>query len=311
MRLYKVDIRLRGAFATVPKGDTIFGQLCWQIVQNEGRETLEKLLVGYLEKPFVVISDMLIGNSVKKPPLPDSLFGIAFDPAKRKENKAKNIIILDELIANRLVYDRAFIENHTKYEKAYKVKESIVVRNSISRITSGTKRGFDPFSNYRYDFNREDATLYVLIDEEMIDAETIEKALGDIGKTGLGKDATVGNGKYEIVSFVPFSFENPDANALLTLSPSILYGQGFERAWYDVFTRFGKHGNYLAHRLVWKNPILMAESFALILSETKQYIGKGLGKDGKISKSMPQTVHQGYAITIPLKVEFDHETVYA
>jgi len=310
MKLYRFDIKIKSAFATIPKGDTFFGQFCWQIVQNFGSEKLDKLLSDYKTKPFAIISDILPQNSIKKPPISNSLFDIEFDPTKRKEIKAKNIIIIDELINNGYRYNKEFIQNHTHKGSSFKYEESIIVRNSINRLTSTTDKGFDPFSNFRFDIEIKDATFYLLLDDRV----TLDEAkllLEQIGKIGLGKDATIGRGKFNIINISETSFETTDTDALITLSPSILSDQGFSDAWYDTFTRFGRHGNHLAHSLVWKNPILLADSFALIKSDFKPYIGKGLGGDGTISKSLEETIHQGYAITIPIKLEVNNEAIFA
>jgi CRISPR-associated protein Csm4 len=310
MKLYKFEIKIKSAFATIPKGDTFFGQFCWQIVQNFGSDKLDEFLTDYKTNPFAIISDILPQNSIKKPQISNSLFGIEFDPTKRKEIKAKNIIKIEDLKKNNFIYDKSFIENFTHFEKSFSWLESIVVRNSINRLTSTTDKGFDPFANHRYDFKEIDATFYLLKDDRL-SIDEAKMLFEQIGKTGFGKDATIGRGKFKIVNVEEFTFDCSDSNALITLSPSILSKQGFEKAWYEVFTRYGKHGNYLAHSLVWKNPILMADSFALVKSPSKLYIGQALGGDGTISKSMKKTIHQGYAITIPIKLEVKNETVSA
>ena len=226
MKLYRFDIILESAFATIPKGDTFFGQFCWQIVQNAGSNTLDKLLEMYVTTPFAILSDILPANCIKKPPVADSLFGIAFNPKKRKVLKAKNIININDLENYKLCYDKHFITNSIKTDKSFKLHEAVIVRNAINRLTSTTDKGFDPFSNYRYDYHINDATFYLMLDDRLsIDAAT--QYLEQIGKTGLGKDATTGKGKYRIKEVHEHSFENPDANAMITLSPSVLYDQGF------------------------------------------------------------------------------------
>ncbi len=311
MNLYKIKIKIKTPFATIPKGDTIFGHLCWQIVQNQGEEALHNLLSDYKNEPFMVISDFLINNTISKPPISNSLFGIKFDPKKRKEIKAKNIIKIDELIENKFILNKDFINNKTYLKKEYEYKESIVIRNSIDRLTSTTKKGFDPYASYRYDYDlkiNNIAYLYILIDNNKdISIEQIYKYLKQIGDSGFGKDASIGYGKFDVIEYKEFEFKNDNTNALITLSPSVLSKQNFKKAWYETFVRFGKHGNYLAHSLVWKNPIILADSFALVISEYKKYIGQGLGGNGEISKSLKETVHQGYAITIPVTLELENE----
>ena len=148
------------------------------------------------------------------------------------------------------------------------------------------------------------ATLFFLVDETRIDVETIRKGFEAIGKAGFGKDATIGRGRFSVLGCERFEFAAKKPNALLTLAPSVLSGQGIEEAYYEPFTRFGKHGGPLAHGLPWKNPVLMADTFALVHSDSpRPFIGIGLGRDGSISTRFPQTVQQGYAPVISVRLE--------
>lgn len=304
MTLYRFQIEVRSAFATPPKGDTLFGQLCWQIAETEGVERLQVLLEGYTDgHPFIVAGDMLPGDMLLYPPVPLSHLGIAFDPKKRKEIKRSRAFSMAQLQENGGRIDAKLKEACVPAENARWI-ETIQMRNSIDRIGGTTKEGFDPFASSRSDLSVGEATLYLLVDEARIDMPTVQKALEAVGAAGFGKDVTIGRGRFAVRASEPFDFAAADPNALLTLGPSVLANQGFEEAYYEPFTRFGKHGGTLAHGLAWKNPVLMADTFALVHTDApRPFIGLGLGGDGTISARMPKTVHQGYAPVIPVRLE--------
>jgi len=302
MKLYKITLNIDGTFATPPKGDTLFGQLCWSLAELEGEAKLDQWLEGYTDnRPFFIVSDILLGDRVLFPPIPPTHLGIPFDAGSRKELKCKRAITIDALKKSGYKINastRLACENFENWHT------TIQMRNKIDRRNNTTGNGFDPFASKRYDIKKREATLYIAVDNNRINIETLSKALEYVGKYGFGKDATIGRGRFTVKEIEEKSFNMKDANAVLTLGPSILYGQNFEEVYYDPFTRFGKHGGYLAHGRVWKNPVVMADSFALIKKDTpSMYIGQGLGGDGSISKRMPKTVHQGYAVTIPVRLE--------
>ena len=304
MTLYRLEIEVRSAFATPPKGDTLFGQLCWLIAETDGAQRLEELLQGYTDgKPFAVIGDMLPADTLLFPPVPISHLGIAFDPKKRKNVKRQRAFTMDRLRENGGRIDATLRESCVAADSSQWF-ETIQMRNSIDRRDGTTGEGFDPYATVRKDLNINDATLYLLVNEEKIDAQSVRKGLETMGAAGFGKDATVGRGRFAVKSCERFEFSVQKPNALLTLAPSVLSEQGFQEAYYEPFTRFGKHGGVLAHGMPWKNPILMADTFALVHSDRPlTFIGKGLGGDGSISLRLPQTVHQGYAPTLPVRLE--------
>lgn len=304
MTLYRLGIEVRSAFATPPKGDTLFGQLCWHIAETSGVVRLEELLEGYTQgHPFAVVGDMLSQDMLLFPPVPLSHLGIEFDPKKRKDIKRQRAFSMEQLLQNGGRIDADLKEACVAAESSQWL-ETIQMRNSIDRRDGTTGEGFDPYATVRKDLRKSYATLYLLVNENRIEIEKVRKTFETMGAAGFGKDATVGRGRFTVKACERFELETENPNALLTLAPSVLSNQGFEEAYYEPFTRFGKHGGPLAHGLPWKNPVLMADSFALVHSKRpKSFIGQGLGGDGSISKRMPQTVHQGYAPTLPVRLE--------
>ncbi len=303
MTLYRFELQLNGDFATAPKGDTLFGSLCWQIVRHFGEARLVELLNGYTNNnPFMIVSDFLIDDHIMLPPVPRFLYdNRTFDVAQRKQMKKLTAISFADLKENGYKLDVNLL-NKAKNKNGFESIQTTQIRVKINRQTNtATSEGFDPFASIRHSFASQNATLYALIDTNRFSANELGSILSALGKTGFGKDATIGMGRFLLRSFRQEIFDaDSNANAMLTLSPSVLSNQGFTNVFYEPFTRFGKHGDILANGNVWKNPILMADSFSLVCHEPRLYIGKGLGGDGSISKAMKQTVHQGYSISVPI-----------
>ena len=90
------------------------------------------------------------------------------------------------------------------------------------------------------------------------------------------------------------------------MAPCAPQGLGFisERSFYDVVTRFGRHGDVAALKgMPFKNPVLLADTGALLSHENPQttdFTGQGVGGEGKLSKTIVDTVFQGYAPAIPV-----------
>jgi len=305
MQLYRFDLQLESAFATPPKGDTLFGQLCWLIVHTFGESRLTELLKGYTsDNPFMVVSDFLPHNHIQLPPIPRWMINESeFQIAERKRLKNLVMIDIETLVSNDYRLDDRLL-SFTKDKNNFLPSEEIQMRVKINRETGTTGSGFDPFANVRFEYGESTAVaLYILLDTERLLISNVDRLLVLLGKTGFGKDATIGRGQFSVMAVTPIVWDCSNANGRITLSPSVLAKSEAE-AFYQPFTRWGKHGDYLANGInVWKNPVLMADTFACVMtSSDAPHIGKGLGGDGSISNIVPQTVHQGYAIGLPINI---------
>jgi CRISPR-associated protein Csm4 len=134
------------------------------------------------------------------------------------------------------------------------------------------------------------------------------KAFEYMGIQGFGRDASIGLGKFAITQHAQTPFPAPaNANAVLTLAPCTPQGLGFDSAhsYYQLFTRFGRHGAQAAQAgRPFKTPVLLAKTGALFSAKQftadTRFIGQGLGGNGQLSKQIPATVQQAYAPVIPL-----------
>jgi len=296
------------AFATPLKGDTLFGQLCWAIRNRLGEEALNQCLEGYsCNQPFAVVADAFPENFVPLPRLP----GSCYQPIKGLDRKAvkKRCWLSQTALQKPLPEWLGQAQTAAELTQGYnKLSEKHPQpHNTINRQTNTTgDNGFAPFSMEQEWFVPGLSwTVYLLLDTDRISADDCRQCLEDIGALGYGKDASIGMGKFKLEKLQAQTLPaQSNANACLTLAPCAPQGLGFdtENSFYQLFTRFGRHGDRAVHQegKPFKNPVLLAQTAAIFYVKPPQsgYIGQGIGGNGELSKTIKSTVHQGYAPVI-------------
>jgi CRISPR-associated protein Csm4 len=184
--------------------------------------------------------------------------------------------------------------------------------NSINRDTATTGEGgmFAPYTQTQYWFHPDmRLDLYAVLDETRITPEELAAALDDIGKSGYGRDASIGLGKFGIERDAAFTGlpHAENANACLTLAPCAPQGLGLDAAksFYQPLTRFGRHGDLAVHSgNPFKRPLLLAKTGSVFTPKEGEigafYLGQGLAD---VSTSRPEAVAQGYAPIIGIRME--------
>ncbi len=304
-------IKPRSAFGGPIRGDTLFGQLCWAARHRWGEDRLSELLQGYTEgQPYLVVSDAFPAGYLPRPALPMHRFDEVPD-ADRKAVKKR-----------RWLPRKHFAEplrqwlNHAKPDSEISSVELIAAHiqphNTINRMTGTTGTGeFAPYTMARHWFAPDLALdIYLAYDAERLSENDIRQLLEDVGHAGYGRDASIGLGKFEVSGMSSEDWPAQDnANAMLTLAPCAPQGLGFDasKSWYQLFTRFGRHGDVAVHTgRPFKNPLLMADAGALLARQdgaVDTVCGQGLGGSGQLSKAIESTVHQGYAPALPVFLE--------
>jgi CRISPR-associated protein Csm4 len=303
------------AFGTLPKGDSLFGQLCWAARHRFGESRLTEWLDGYTDgAPFLVVSDALPAGHLPRPALPGHWFD-EVENADRKAVKKRRWLPLDragEPLAAWLrhcVGDAELVKNppgeHKTTDKPLRFLESHPQpHNSLSRATGTTGRGaFAPYQMEQHWYAPgTELDLWLVHDPARIGRDDLALLLADIGAFGFGRDASIGLGKFKVVSVEAVELPTqPRADAWLTLAPCAPQGLAWrpESCFYQPFTRFGRHGDLAVQSgRPFKNPILLAQTGALLAPhsfEPRPFVGQGLGGAGQLSKAIAATVHQGYA----------------
>ena len=299
-----------------------------------GSVKLANLLQSYEKKPFAIFSSAFprlafpLRYALKKPDLPQHLL-FADDKTDCKEHQRKikekkkkkwmlveggaNLSLLkagnfkdDDLLNPKELLEKI---SGTKTENSSFLRTFVQPHNSINRLTNTT--GTDPFAPYVQEsvhyYPETELVIFVLIDESATDADRIRLGLERIGKWGYGRDASIGMGRFTVVNKAELTLPDAsEANAIYTLAPSVPLKGAFSKAWFTPFTRFGKHGDKLASRKnPFKNPVIMADEGAVFEPADrtcfeKPYWGQAIRN---VSKSQENTVVQGYAPYLPLKME--------
>lgn len=282
MQTLTIKIKPLSAFATIPKGDTIFGQILSYLFLK-GDTTFANYLS---ENPKLIVSDMMPFGYVYKPTLPLDCFANGSLEVDKKELRKRAFITVENLQNGNL---------HLCERVEFQIKNSIV-KNSINRTTFTTEGAdFAPYGNLEISFIKE-LWMFILVDEQIKDK--ILQTIQDIGKFGFGKEANTGKGNFEI-KVIQTPIKELKSDYYMSLSPTILYGQNFKNGWYEPFTRFGKFGLHNAYENAFKKPVLMANSGAIISSDKPlRYFGKAIN-NGNIKPSFLQ----GYSIALPITIK--------
>ena len=320
MECLRITLQPLSPFGGPVKGDTLFGQLCWAAANRWGEARLRGLLSGYVDgRPFAVCSDALPSAHLPRPALPLH----AFDALPGEDRKAvkRRRWLPREAVAEPVRAWLAACRSDGEVLQALGCTAGSAVselhaqpHNSINRRSGTTGKGaFAPYTLTQHWFAaglRLDCWL--LVDPDRLTANEAVSLLADIGMSGYGRDASIGLGKFAVGHVESTELPcQPGADACYTLAPVAPQGLGLDpnRTHYQVFTRFGRHGDraVLSGR-PFKSPVLMADAGA-VLSPSRlpdeSWIGRGLGGDGSLSNAVPDTVQQGYAPFIGIRLTED------
>lgn len=328
MLLYKVVIATTGHFATPFKGDTLFGQFCWSYRESFGEARLENdVLKGYTEhKPKIIFSDAYYHGFLNLPKFPyDLQFEANYDASLRKQIKARKYIsqsiifsagVSLKKIWHDTVSNKEFAALNASNSEVPDLVNFEQTHNTINRnLGSTSSEIFAPFSvrNHTYRKPKTDLTkldIFIMLDEDFIKEcciDEISKLISNIGLHGYGADASIGKGKFDVISFSQVELSNKTARSGITLAPSITSEiDNVAEIYYDTITRFGRHGNIMAHsKKVFKKPITLMNSNAFVVfkDQVPQYIGNGFINSPKLAGDDHDGYVQAYSMIIPLNIE--------
>lgn len=319
MTPYRFRLQPCSAFGTRPLGDTLFGQLCWAVRNRYGEVRLNELLEGYTRQhPFCVVSDALPAGYLPRPNLPARCY--PSQPGLDRKAFKKRVWLAWDQFATPV----SSWPEHCK--TAADIPGSVPKmhaqpHNTLNRETGTT--GTDEFAPYSMEQLWYDTPgaleVIVLLDETRLPLAEFATVLNDIGLVGFGRDASIGLGKFILENPAPEPFTLPvqeDTNAWLTLAPCAPQGCGFDtgQSYYQTFTRFGRHGDVAVHLPggPFKAPVLLAQTAAVFTPQAytpRLFVGQGLGGDGRLSRTLPATVQQGYAPVVGIRLPAGEETL--
>ncbi|TXG83034.1 MAG: CRISPR-associated protein Csm7 [Sphingomonadales bacterium] len=311
MRRILFTIALESDLGTPLRGDTLFGQLCWALRLRHGESVLNELLADYTHgRPFLVVSDGLPQGFVPKPELPAPMLDPEpLDVFSRRKAWSKRKYLPAQVLAAPLV--DAYRSDELDHSPEI-LDETLQAHNTIDRLTGTTGTGiFAPYQTARLARMRSEARFEIvaLVDPQRLAPSDLVQLFEDISTTGYGRDASIGLGKFKVIDAPGTALAQLNAdNAWLALAPSAPPRESLDlaRSYWRPFTRFGRHGGPAFAGSVFKRPVLMADTGAVLAPKAPPehgFIGTGLGGGDRLSASVRGTVHQGYAPVMPVNLE--------
>lgn len=309
MKLYRFTLTPQSAMGTPLVGDSLFGQLCWAIVHKFGKDRLAKLLEGYTKQcPFMVVSDAFPQGFLPLPTLPSKFWETKTVKDRKTLKKAQWVKIADT--------EKSAVKDWQEYALQanfqFKKENQDQFHNTIDRQRNTTGEGqFAPYSTELTWFGAgQKFDLYIVLDETRFSLDELQTVLNDVGSFGFGRDASIGLGKFCCEDPQAVDFAQQNANCYLTLANCAPQGLGLskDRSYYQITTRFGRHGDI--HALStnpFKKPIILAKPAAIFTPESykhRLFLGNGLAD---VSYAQPEAVHQGYAPVLNLFVDFENK----
>lgn len=330
MKLYEIIIKPQSAFGTPLKGDTVFGQFCWQYIYDTGENDSEfkAFIETYLQRPMIVFSSAvpLLRKSektyvFKKPDLPTGMIVQQNDLSRedyireKKQLRSKKWMLVGEDLTLDFSKSDLYVNDSELMERMGRERDSEELirtfsksHNTINRITGTT--GNNMFAPYQEDafcyLPDTELAILALVDDERLPMDRVKRYMEYMGSYGFGKDASTGNGRFTVVSVDKLTgISHESAEAVYSLAPSVTDDESFKHKYFKLFVRFGKHGGTLATSgNPFKKPIMMEDEGAVYVfnetAEIKQtpYIGQAVSH---VSKSQVKTVVQGYSPYLPVK----------
>jgi CRISPR-associated protein Csm4 len=339
VKRYEITLKPKSAFGTPLKGDSLFGQFCWQVAYDPGLVSggIHELTRRYPETPFVVFSSAFPKTSGNKTTyffprpvriIPDNTMADRISRKKtiigRKEVRSQRWVAVDKGAAvdaqnGKFLSDAEVLkcfcdglpaDMETPIASAGITEFSARFsqpHNSINRLTGTTGEGaFAPYAKENlFYFPGIELSLFVLIDDEATDIDRVTKGVEQIGKLGFGRDASTGLGRFGVSGVDEWLFPKMQpGDAMFTLGPAVPQKQAFKGGIFTPFIRFGKHGDRLATGVnPFKKPIIMADEGAVFKPNDPVLLDNpwiGAAVTG-VSYAEPETVAQGYAPWLPVK----------
>ncbi|MBW1730593.1 MAG: hypothetical protein JRH08_13985 [Deltaproteobacteria bacterium] len=339
MKLYAIIIEPTAGFGTPLKGDTLFGQFCWEAAWDSSlvEGGIDRQLVVYHERPFVIFSSAVpklksenekLVCALRKPALSPPLETFSDSKRrmeslkKRKEEKKRQWVIYEYGSGCIRAGNMRALNDEELFERCQRAEDEIDrasfwgprrfhlyttrSHNTINRLSSST--GEPPFAPYNIQVGCYmpglELVIFILLEESVTDIERVTKGLERMGEFGFGKDASTGMGRFEVKDTKELEIPKRDnAHAFYTLAPCVPEQGRFERYFFTPFVRFGRHGGDLARsENPFKNPVIMADEGAVFIpAEGIDFDRPYIGKAVRnVSKAEPNTVVQGYAPYLPL-----------
>ena len=243
MQLYKVSIKLKSAFVTPLKGDTIWGHIVWGIANHEDEQVVEKFLAEEKSAtPSLIVSSAFPKGTICKP------FPKHEDRKPRLSTEEYSQIkkIKKEKFVSSAKYFSDFSENETK---SFIFERVQTMHNSINRFSNTVEEG-NLFAVEEFWASGQDFDLYVL---SSYSKERLSQLLDWAFENGYGADSSTGKGEISVENIIPVQ-PKISSNKYVALAPFVAdfseIKENSLRA--NTFIRTGKIGGAIPLQFIGK-----------------------------------------------------------
>lgn len=289
MQLYKVSIKLKSAFVTPLKGDTIWGHIVWGIANHEGDDAVANFLEEEKSAtPSLIVSSAFPKGTICKP-FPKHEYR---KPKLSIEEYSQIKKIKKEKFVSAAKYFSGLSESETK---SFRFEKSQTMHNSINRFSNTVEDG-NLFAVEELWATGQDFDLYVL---SSYSKERLSQLLDWAFENGYGADSSTGKGKISVENIIPVQ-PKINSNKYVSLAPFVAdfseIKENSLRA--NTFIRTGKIGGAFASSMCpYKKTVILFDEGAVFESEKPlEFIGSliiNVHSDERICQS-------GFAPVVPI-----------
>jgi len=297
---YRLRLRLAAPTLTPWHADTMFGSLCWRLVQRAGEGALGDLLERCRSgDPPLVLSDGFSGDLLPAPVLP---------PRAVREGKVAGIRAQDSAKRERrlgyLTWEAfaARCRGELVETAAGGWERRLALRNTISRLTDTTgdvEGGLYPVA----ESVSKDGLLTVYLRVAPDFEQTARDLWQDLALTGYGRRASVGYGAFAIEGWDPWPALDElgeGSNAWCSLGAWVPAAEDPVDGWYRLRVKHGRVGEDLAARRnagVFKRGLLMIEAGSTfrVQGRPREWYGRVVHD---VYDAEPAVVQSGLALAV-------------
>ncbi len=302
--LYRISIDLRAPLGTPLRSGTLFGHLCWALLDRDGEEALadwlEKMESG--ERAPFLISDGFPAGLLPRPllrpqPPAEELSPEVADRLKQRR-KAAFVGREDFLRLRRGAPQEAWAEAAAGTEL---LEEKAVqhAHNRIDRLTGSTPETAGLWF-VTDDWSHAAAPRRDIYVESDLDKAFLQELFVHVGESGYGRDTTYGRGLFAVIGIEEErELDNFTGERLVSLSHGVLTSN-MERPRYRRTTHFGKLGIRMTARTArpWKRPILLMQPGATFAAEGNGPFGRLLSE---VHQDLPEIRFNAWHLAIPYR----------
>lgn len=305
MLTYLARLRLSGSVVGRVQSDTLFGGLCWayhdQADDNRFQDFIARCTGG--NPPFVV-SDPFPGDLLPKPLLPPPALDTGSAPDKaalvavaKQAKKVKDIQWLtlaefrDMLAGQPVVPER---------KKAISLSR-LTQHNTINRETGTTVTDGGGLYDIQETFYYKELSVYCRVESGW--EETLERCLGNLGRTGFGGKRSIGKGGFDLVDFTQFDgFEtSPGDDAFVSLSHFVPAVDDPAEGCYKTMVKYPRLDRELSQGPnLFKHPLVLLTPGSVFRTGTvpNSYYGRAISN---IAPGFPAAIQGTFAFAVPFQ----------